>query len=220
MTSEHQATQFWERRYGEREHIWSGRVNQVLADVASGLTAGTALDLGAGEGADAIWLASHGWQVTAVDISDTALSRARSTAEQAGVADRISFQQADLAAGFPSGSFDLVTAHYLHAPADLEFPRAAVLQRAAAAVAPRGSLLIVDHGAMPPWAQQHLHQGEDGEWHEPPAMATLEETFDSLELDPERWQVERREATEREAGGPDGQTGTVLDHIILARRIA
>lgn len=211
------ATRFWDERYAEKEQIWSGRVNQRLADVAATLTAGTALDLGAGEGGDAVWLAGHGWQVTAVDISRTALARAAAAAELAGVADRISFQRHDLATDFPSGVFDLVSAQYLHSP--VEFPRAAVLQRAAAAVAPGGRLLIVDHAAPPPWAQAHQHDAADGEEHRLPDLPTLSETFDSLGLDPAHWQVERCESVEREATGPDGITGTLVDNVILARRV-
>lgn len=215
-TAARDATQFWEQRYGERDRIWSGRVNQVLADVAAGLAAGTALDLGAGEGGDAVWLAGRGWQVTAVDISATALSRGRSAATDVGVAERISFQQYDLATEFPPGSFDLVSAQYLHSPVD--FPRATVLQRAAGAVAIGGRLLIVDHAEPPPWAREH-HNDQDGN-HQPPPMAPLSETFGSLELMPEQWLVERCETVGREATGPDGITGTVLDNIILACRLA
>lgn len=222
------ATQFWNQRYGEKEQIWSGRVNQQLADVASTLTAGSALDLGAGEGGDAIWLAGQGWQVTAVDISETALSRAAAAATRAGMADRIDFQQHDLATDFPAGSFDLVSAQYLHSP--VQFPRTAVLQQAAAAVAGGGRLLIVDHAAPPPWAKAHQH-ATDGESsagndarnnsdaHQLPDLPALSETFQSLELDPAQWLVERCEEVERVATGPDGVTGTLLDNVILARRV-
>src|SRR5512144_263955 len=91
-----QARQSWEEHYGERERVWSGRVNLRLAEVAEALTPGRALDLGCGEGADAVWLADHGWQVTAVDISQTALDRAAVEAKARGVADRIDFQRRDL----------------------------------------------------------------------------------------------------------------------------
>jgi len=222
------ATQFWNQRYGEKDQIWSGRVNQQLADVAATLTAGTALDLGAGEGGDAIWLAGQGWQVTAVDISETALSRAAAAATRAGLADRIDFQQHDLSTDFPPGSFDLVSAQYLHSP--VHFPRAAVLQQAAAAVAAGGRLLIVDHAAPPPWAKAHQHaaDGDDNsdnnsengaEGHQLPDLPALSETFQSLDLDPAQWAVERCEEVERVATGPDGVTGTLLDNVILARRL-
>lgn len=218
MTGEPEATRFWEQRYGERDRIWSGRVNQVLADVAADLTPGHALDLGAGEGGDALWLAARGWQVTAVDVSATALSRARSAAADAGVAEQINFRQCDLATDFPAGSYDLVSAQYLHSP--VEFPRAVVLRRAADAVGAGGRLLIVDHAAPPPWSQAHQHQDQDGHWHDGPPLPTLEEAFASLELVPDRWRVERCETVEREATGPDGRTGTLLDNVILASQLA
>ena len=88
----------------------------VLVDVVGSLRPGKALDLGCGEGGNAIWLARQGWRATAVDVSATALDRASSDAATAGVADRIDFQRHDLALTFPSGAFDLVSAQYLHSP--------------------------------------------------------------------------------------------------------
>src|SRR5215212_1558411 len=77
-----EAEQFWEDRYRRRRPVWSGRPNPVLVDVVGSLRPGTALDLGCGEGGDAIWLARQGWRVTAVDISTTALDRAAADAPQ------------------------------------------------------------------------------------------------------------------------------------------
>ncbi|MFI0040432.1 class I SAM-dependent methyltransferase [Streptomyces mutabilis] len=111
---------------------------------------GRALDLGCGEGGDAVWLATHGWHVTAVDIAPTALQRLTQHAARAGVTDRVSAQQHDLAETFPAGTFDLVSAQYLQTPYDL--PRADILRRAAHALTPGGLLLIVDHGSVRPWA--------------------------------------------------------------------
>src|SRR5438105_2322439 len=74
----------WDTRYGERDGaMWSGRPNGRLVSEVADLTPGRALDVGCGEGADAIWLARHGWVVTAIDISDVALGRAREAAERA-----------------------------------------------------------------------------------------------------------------------------------------
>ena len=105
--------------------------------------AGRALDIGAGEGADAIWLAERGWNVVAVDISSVALERGRRQAEVVGVADRITWVHSDvLADGLPAGSFDLVSSHYTHlASAD----RTALFSRCFDAVAPGGTVLIVAH---------------------------------------------------------------------------
>jgi len=71
---------FWENHYGQSERVWSGKVNQVLENLVSPLTPGTSLDIGCGEGGDVLWLATHGWQATGLDISPTAVSRAREEA--------------------------------------------------------------------------------------------------------------------------------------------
>src|SRR5918994_5866470 len=88
-----EAERFWEDHYRRRERVWSGRPNPVLVDVAGSLRPGRALDLGCGEGGDAIWLARHGWRVRAVDVSATALDRAAAEAATAGVAGRIDFHR-------------------------------------------------------------------------------------------------------------------------------
>lgn len=117
------AVQFWEERYASRPQVWSGRANQVLVDLVSGFAPRTALDLGCGEGGDAVWLAQQGWRVTAVDISTTAVERGRAAAADLGVpADRITWVAQDLAEWSPGGTFDLVSAFFLQSP--VELPRA------------------------------------------------------------------------------------------------
>jgi SAM-dependent methyltransferase len=102
----------WDARYGEREGArWSGRPNGRLVSEVADLTPGRALDVGCGEGADAIWLARNGWTVTAIDISDVAVGRARAAAELAGTA--VEWICGDvLRTAFPAGSFDLVSMQY------------------------------------------------------------------------------------------------------------
>lgn len=203
------AANFWDQRYQEKDRIWSGRVNPVLAEVAGDLEVGGALDLGCGEGGDSVWLAGMGWRVTGVDISDTALQRARGAAEQQQVDARTTFERCDLTVDFPTGSYDLVSAQYLHSPVD--FPRSEVLRNAARAVALGGRLLIVDHGAPPPWMK---------EGHEHPPFPTVQQTFAELKLTDDHWRVERLDSVERAAIGPDGQAGTLLDNVILVCRLA
>ena len=204
-----QAEQFWEERYRGHERVWSGRANPILVEVVGSLPPGSALDLGCGEGGDAIWLAQHGWQVTAVDISVTALKRAATQAAAVGVEEHIGFQQHDLARTLPAGAFDLVSAQYLQSP--VEFPRDRVLQAAARAVAPGGLLLIVEHGAVPPWSQhQHSHT----------RFPTPEEVLTALNLSTGEWRTERLDTPKRQAIGPNGQTGTLIDNVIAIRRLS
>jgi SAM-dependent methyltransferase len=102
----------WDARYSEREGArWSGRPNGRLRVEAAGLTPGRALDVGCGEGADAIWLARNRWTLTAIDISDVAVGRARAAAELAGTA--VEWICGDvLRTAFPAGAFDLVSMQY------------------------------------------------------------------------------------------------------------
>jgi SAM-dependent methyltransferase len=205
-----QGEQFWEKMWGEHhrthEHDWIKRANPLLVEVVEPLPAGTALDLGCGEGGDAIWLAQHGWQVTAVDISATALSRASAHAATMSIETHITFQQHDLTRSFPTGVFDLVSAQYLHSPVD--FPYEHVLQAASRAVAPGGLLLIVQHASTSPWS-----------WNQNPdtRYPTPAEVLVSLHLDSKMWQTERLDAPQRQASGPNGQTAIVTDNIIAVR---
>ena len=200
--------QFWEARYASSEQIWSGRPNQSLVDVVTELPPGRAVDLGCGEGGDAIWLAQQGWQVTGVDVSSTAIARAARAATAAGVpAGRISWQTHDLATWSGDGPYDLVTASFLHSP--VAIPRTEILRRAAGQVAPGGHLLILSHAGFPPWSEQHGH-----EHHFP----TPTEEVEALELPESQWQARIAETRAREATGPQGEHGHLEDVIVLLRR--
>jgi SAM-dependent methyltransferase len=102
----------WDARYCESGRaIWSGRANGRLVIEVAGLTPGQALDIGCGEGADAIWLAQQGWTVTAIDVSSVAMSRAQQAARTAGVA--VEWISGDvLTTSFPTSSFDLLSVQY------------------------------------------------------------------------------------------------------------
>ncbi|MUL65280.1 SAM-dependent methyltransferase [Mycobacterium sp. CBMA 234] len=197
----------WEGRYAEKPQMWSGRVNAHVATIAGELTPGRALDLGCGEGADAIWLATNGWQVVAVDIATNALDRARAAAEAGGVAERIDFQHHDLSDSFPAGSFDLVSAQFLHSTVRLD--RRQILKNAAAAVAVGGNLLIVDHGEPPPWATKHIH---DHYFQSP------QEVLSELGLPEDSWQPQHVGTLERDAVGPAGESAILRDNLIVLRR--
>ncbi|AFM17995.1 methylase involved in ubiquinone/menaquinone biosynthesis [Mycolicibacterium chubuense NBB4] len=197
----------WEDRYAERDRIWSGRVNHWLAEIAGTLRPGRALDLGCGEGGDSVWLAEHGWQVVGVDISDTALARAAAEAARRGLSERVEFLQMNLSEQFPEGSFDLVSAQFLQSLVHLDRER--IFAAAARAVAPGGTLLVVDHGAAPPWAQ-HIHDH---------VFPSVDEVLATIPLEGP-WERVRVGSAERDAVGPDGQRGVLLDNLIVLRRSA
>jgi thioredoxin reductase/SAM-dependent methyltransferase len=198
----------WEERYQARPAVWSGRPNPQLVAEATALAPGRALDVGCGEGADAVWLAQRGWQVTAVDIADTALRRAAAHAEAAGepVAARITWTRADLREQPPAGRYDLVSAQFMHLPGDA---RRQLFARLAAAVAPGGILLIVGH--HPSDLRTTAHR-----MHFPDMMYTAQEV--AADLDPDGWQVCTAEARPRGAVDHDGRDITIHDAVLVARR--
>ena len=118
------AAEYWQNRYLENGRSWSGNVNAALAREVAALSPGTALDLGSGEGGDALWLARNGWRVTAVDIAPAALAIG-AAAQQPG--DTITWVAADLSEWHPPIEYDLVTACFLHSTVDL--PRERILRR-------------------------------------------------------------------------------------------
>jgi SAM-dependent methyltransferase len=176
--SEEMGEEFWNERYRSGGRIWSGRPNRHLVAETEGLGPGRALDVGSGEGADALWLAARGWRVTAVDISSVALDRAAAHATKAGaqVADRITWLRADVTRWAPpSPPFDLVTAQFMHLPPN---PRARLFAGLAAAVAVGGEFLVVAHhprdletGVPRPPAPELFYEGDavtaaltEGDW--------------------------------------------------------
>ncbi|MCI0382849.1 bifunctional 2-polyprenyl-6-hydroxyphenol methylase/3-demethylubiquinol 3-O-methyltransferase UbiG [Streptomyces sp. CNQ085] len=206
------AEEFWDELYGADERIWSGEPNAALVRETADLVPGGALDLGCGEGGDAIWLARRGWRVTAVDISRIALDRGAEQARRAGVADRIDWLRHDLAESFPEGSFDLVSVHFLHAPSPIELPRQRILRDAAAAVSPGGVLLVVGHADPPPGAAGHGHGDH-------PPLPTSAEVLASLGLPEEGWEPLVSGERRREATGPDGQWAVFEDAVLKLRRL-
>jgi 2-polyprenyl-3-methyl-5-hydroxy-6-metoxy-1,4-benzoquinol methylase len=193
---------FWEDFYRDRDQVWTGKPNELLVREVAALEPGTALDLGCGEGGDAIWLASLGWRVTAVDVSSIALERAAGRASEAGVV--IDWQQHDLSVSFPSGLFSLVSAQFFHSPVEHDGERDSVLRKAAAAVEPGGVLLIAGHAG---WASnQHDHPADV---HFP----TTAEVLAALDLGPE-WVVEADEVITRDVP----ELGTRADNVLRIRR--
>jgi SAM-dependent methyltransferase len=195
----------WDRRYADQEQLWSGRPNGALVAEVAGLTPGRALDVGCGEGADAVWLAKGGWDVTALEVSGVALERAAGHARDAGVT--VHWVHAELAeAELPPASFDLVSAQY---PALLRTPDAAAERALLAAVAPGGELLLVHHAGMD---TQQAHDGDfdpaDYVW--PSMVAAL--------LDDD-WAVEVDERRPRIAPGGGAGAHHTEDLVLRARRL-
>jgi thioredoxin reductase/SAM-dependent methyltransferase len=195
--------EFWDQRYRTAaHHFWSGNPNpQLVAQVAE-LTPGEALDVGCGEGADAIWLAGRGWRVTAIDISEVALERgaANAAAAGAGIAERIRWQRVDLLEWEPGArQFDLVSAQFIHIP---RAERAIFHRKLASAVRPGGSLLVVGH-----------HPSDlltsIGRPNLPDLMFTADEVASAL--DAREWEMVIADAPSREAADHEGEMVTIRD---------
>ncbi|MEG3630740.1 class I SAM-dependent methyltransferase [Streptomyces poriticola] len=204
------AVAFWDGVHAARPAAGSPQPNARLTETVTGLPPGAALDLGCGDGGDALWLARLGWRVTAVDISAVAIERLAALARSHGLGEQVTTHRADVAhTSFPPGGFDLVCAHYLHTPFDLD--RATVLRSAAHALRPGGRLLVVDHGSAAPWSWD---QDPDTRYPSPREVAA------GIGLVLQTWAVERADAPRRVATGPDGRTAEVTDHVLLIRRTA
>ncbi len=193
----------WDERYAATASLWSLEPNRFVVEVCEGLAPGRALDLAAGEGRNALWLAARGWDVTALDFSPVAVERARKRARAAGVTLRA--EVADVVDGWrpDPASADLVVLAYLQLPAaDLT----GVLRRAATALAPGGTLVLVAHD------RRNLREGHGGP-SDPEVLAdttTVTAALDGLTLT-------RAEVVERPVATPDGPR-IALDTLVVARR--
>jgi SAM-dependent methyltransferase len=199
----------WDERYRSSGTLWSGRPNSQLVTEAAGLLPGTALDAGCGEGADAIWLAEHGWRVTAVDISAVALERGAAQASEvgAGIARRITWLHADLSTWVPAAaSYDLVSAQFMQLP---RAERELFHRRLAESVAPGGTLLVVGHhfsDLQTTMLRPHM----------PELFFTAGDVAASLAT--QEWTVLVNEARARQDVDPDGRSVTIHDAVLRARR--
>jgi thioredoxin reductase len=198
----------WDQRYsGER--IWSGNPNGTIVAEADGLKPGRALDVGAGEGGDAIWLAAHGWDVTANDISQRALDRVTAEAARQGLQVAALHADANAADAFPVSAFDLVTAAYASVP---RTPDDRAVRSMLGAVAPGGTLLIVSHDIEPMRAP-----GQDRAF-DADAYVRVEDFVAALAGSSD-WDVEVNEKRPRPAGHT-AASHHVDDIVLRARRSA
>lgn len=210
---------WWEAFYVEGRARWSGRPNGTLVEEVAGLRPGRALDLGCGQGADAIWLAQQGWTVTAVDISQTALDVAARNAETAGVASgaggavgaasgaapgTVAWERHDLAVSLPAGPFDLVAATFLHSP--VEMPREQILRDVAELIVPGGTLLVIGHVA----SDAHKHAD----------LRDPEEVAAELALPADRWALRVCESREVEHRFRDEEPIRRVDGVVRFERLA
>ena len=189
----------WDERYATAEQIWSGDPNGALVAEVSGLAPGTALDVGCGEGADAVWLARNGWRVTALDVSRVALERAERHARDAGVS--VSWIRSGLVEA-PLGTYDLVSAQY---PALERTPTNDAERALMGAVEPGGVLLLVHHYLEP----GSVHGFDPEDYVLPKDVVAM--------LD-EHWRVETDERRPRFVKGGAG-AGHAKDIVLKARRL-
>lgn len=199
---------YWNERYGKHGNIWSGDPNPQLVAEAAELTPGTALDVGCGEGADTVWLAARGWQVTGVDISMVALQRATAHVADRGLANMVTLEHHDLLSWAPpAASFDLVSAQFMHLP---QPDREPLFARLAESVAPGGTLLIVGHA--PSDIESGAHRP-----HAPDLFFTAGEVADSLPAD--AWRIIVTATRPRPSAGHGGEHITIHDEVMRAVRL-
>ena len=191
--------EFWDERHAAREPIESPEPDPTLVDEVGPMAPGDALDLGAGDGRNSAWLASRGWRVTAVDFSRVALDRGRALAARMGL--EIDWREEDLLAWTPpTRAYDLVTLFFIHLPPD---ERRAVYARAAAAVCPGGTFLVVGHD------RTNLADGVGGP-QDPAVLFTAAEVAADLD----GFTIERAETVRR----PSDEPRAPIDAVVRAVR--
>ncbi|MEU8197253.1 class I SAM-dependent methyltransferase [Microbispora amethystogenes] len=213
---------YWERHWRQERDGGPGSMggnppNPHLAREIGGLMPGTALDAGCGGGAEAIWLASHGWEVTAADISSEALARAADRAAASGAGERVRWVEADLGVWSPDTRFDLVMTHYAH-PA---MPQLEFYDRIAGWVAPGGTLLIVGHlhATGPGGHGEHgQHREHGGHGHHPPPEASVTSAAVVARLDDSEWEIVTAEEQVRTLSGHGGREAPLHDVVVRAVR--
>ena len=199
----------WNERYADSELVWSAAPNIWVEQLTRDLPPGKAVDIAAGEGRNALWLAARGWHVTAVDFSAVALQRAAALSKQrlGDDAGNLLTLEADVETWVPPArSYDLVLVVYLHLPAA---QRSAVMGAAAEAVAPGGTLLVVGHDLA------NLSSGHGG----PQDPAVLYSPADiAADIEPAHLTVARAETAVRSLTDAQGQPVEALDALVLAHR--
>jgi SAM-dependent methyltransferase len=198
----------WDHRYSG-EPVWSGNPNgSLVAEVADLATTGRALDVGAGEGGDAIWLAEQGWEVTASDISSRALDRIRAEAGRREASITCELTDANAREPFARGAYDLVSAAYASIP---RTPDLRGVHNVLDAVAPRGTLVILSHDLEATRDPQHQHRPFD-----PGAYLDVDDFAAVLEARA-GWAVEVNDKRARPSGSASAAQHAD-DRVLRARR--
>lgn len=198
----------WEHRYSG-DQIWSGNPNSTLVNEIEAAVPGRALDVGAGEGGDAVWLAKHGWTVTASDISQRALDRIATVASERGVTIACHHADANALDAYPPESFDLVSAQYAAIP---RTPDSRGIANLLAAVAPGGTLLVVGHDLEP--MRRPIDMTVESQRFDPDAYVRVDDIAHALSRTP-GWQIEVNEKRPRPAGSASGHH---VDDVVLRVR--
>ncbi len=197
------AIERWDERYAGREYLWDVTPNRFVERHLAELAPGHAIDLAAGEGRNAVWLASRGWQVTAVDFSRVGLEKAQRLADDHGVGERVEIVNADVLTYAPPGAVDLVVIAYLQLPAA---QRQLVLEHAASWLRPGGTLFVIAHDRS---NVEHGHGGPP----DPDHCYDVAGTQAALRgLD-----ISTAEVVEREVETAEGPR-TALDTLVIATR--
>ncbi|ANS79385.1 Thioredoxin reductase [Serinicoccus hydrothermalis] len=199
----------WDARYGG-ERMWSGNPNGTLVAEVEGMPPARALDVGAGEGGDALWLAGRGWEVTATDISGAALRQVGDAAQSRGLDVTLLHTDANAPAAYGGSTFDLVSLQY---GSFLRTPEQRGLRNLLGAVAPGGTLLVVSHDQAP--MREPVDPAEQTRMWDPEAYLGVEEIAAALAQEP-GWTVQVHETRPRPAGA--ASTHHVDDVVLRAVR--
>jgi SAM-dependent methyltransferase len=199
----------WDHRYGG-DQLWSGNPNGTLVQEISDLAPGRALDVGAGEGADALWLAERGWNVTANDISKHALDRLAAEAHRRGLAVECHHADANALDAFETAAFDLVSAQYASIP---RTPDRRAVRNLLNAVAPGGTLLVVSHDLEPMRAP--IDTLTHSRPFDPDAYVSIDD-FAAVLADSSTWDIEVHEKRRRPPGAASASHH--VDDVVLRAR--
>lgn len=203
----------WDQLYAGPDRAWSANPNGTLVREVTALAPGRALDVGAGEGADALWLAQNGWKVTATDISGNALDRVRAEARRRSLVVDLVRSDANAPAPFGTETFDLVSLQY---GSFKRTPDQRGLKSLLNAVAPGGTLLVVHHDLTP--LRGPVDVANQSRMYDPEAFVGVDEIAAALSVEPETWQIEVHETRPRPPGA--ASTHHVDDVVLRATRRA